>query len=169
MLEVMQYLRAHGFTTYMVTGAGQEFVRAYARGSYGLRPAQVVGSSLATVFAYKDGRPVLIRQPRIFFLDNGSNKPVGINLIIGQRPLIAFGNSHDDREMLEWTAAGGGARLGLLVHHDDSRRAYAYGPAGGLPDTTVGRFPQSLMDEAVKRGWVVISMKNDWKKIFSWE
>ena len=169
MLEAMRYLRANGFTTYIVTGGGQEFVRAYAKRFYGVPPEQVVGSSLDTKYEYRDGQPSLWRLPRVFFIDDHSGKAIGINLFIGKRPHIAFGNSSGDREMLEWTTGGEGARLGLLVLHDDPKREYAYGPAGGLPDTTVGTFPPSLMDEAKKRHWVIISMKKDWKKIFDWE
>jgi len=169
MLEAMKYLRANGFKTYIVTGGGQEFVRAYAEQIYGVPPEQVVGSSLVTKYAYQDGKPELLSRPRVFFIDDHDGKAIGINLFIGKRPYIAFGNSDGDREMLEWTTAGPGARLGLLVHHDDPKREYAYGPAGGLPDTTVGKFPQSLLDEAKQRGWVIISMKNDWKKMFAWE
>jgi hypothetical protein len=169
MLEAMKFLRSHGFITYIVTGGGQEFVRAYAERIYGVPPEQVVGSSLGTKYEYRGGQPALWRLPRVFFIDDHAGKAIGINLFIGKRPHIAFGNSNGDREMLEWTTAGGGARLGLLVLHDDPQREYAYGPAGGLPDTTVGAFPPSLLDEAKKRGWVVISMKKDWRKIFAWE
>ncbi|OGR31569.1 MAG: HAD family hydrolase [Desulfobacca sp. RBG_16_60_12] len=169
MLEVMQYLRANAFKTYIVTGGGQEFVRVYSEPVYGVPPEQVVGSSIATKYEYQDGKPVLMRLPKVFFIDDHVGKPIGINLFIGQRPLAAFGNSGGDREMLEYTGAGPGARLMMLVHHDDPQREYAYGPAGGLPDTRVGAFSQALLAEAKKRGWVVISMKNDWKKTFTWE
>jgi hypothetical protein len=169
MLEVMQYLRANGFKTYIVTGGGQEFVRVYSEQVYGVPPEQVVGSSIATKYEYQDGKPVLMRLPKVFFIDDKSGKPIGINLFIGQRPLAAFGNSGGDREMLEYTGAGSGTRLMMLVLHDDATREYAYGPAAGLPDTKVGTFSQALRDEAKKRGWAVISMKNDWKKIFAWE
>ncbi|MCL4503700.1 MAG: haloacid dehalogenase-like hydrolase [Deltaproteobacteria bacterium] len=169
MLEVMQYLRANGFKTYIVTGGGQEFVRVYSEKVYGVPPEQVVGSSIATKYEYQDGKPVLMRLPKVFFIDDKTGKPIGINLFIGKRPFAAFGNSGGDREMLEWTTAEKGPRLAMLVLHDDAKREYAYGPAEGLPDTKVGTFSQTLYDEAKKRGWVVISMKNDWKKIFSWE
>jgi hypothetical protein len=167
MLEVMDYLRANGFRTYIVTGGGQEFVRVYAEDVYGVPPEQVVGSSILTKYEMQDGEPVLMREPKPFFIDDGPGKAIGINLFIGKRPQIAFGNSDGDREMLEWTTAGEGRRLGLLVLHDDAEREFAYGPANGLPDTSVGTFSQSLMDEAKERGWTVISMKNDWKTIFS--
>jgi phosphoglycolate phosphatase-like HAD superfamily hydrolase len=169
MLELMQYLRAHGFKTYIVTGGGQEFVRVYGERVYGVPPEQVVGSSSVTKYEYQGGKPVLMRLPKVFFIDDKAGKPEGINLFIGKRPLAAFGNSGGDREMLEFTGAGSGMRLMMLVLHDDTKREYAYGPAGGLPETKVGTFPQALADEAKQRGWVVISMSKDWKKIFTWE
>jgi hypothetical protein len=167
MLELMTYLRANGFKTYIVTGGGQEFVREYSDRVYGVPPEQVVGSSLATKYEVQDGTPVLMRDPKLFFDDNHGGKAVGINLFIGRRPSAAIGNSDGDREMLEYTTAGRGARFGMLVLHDDPVREYAYGPAAGLPDTKVGTFPQSLFDEARTRGWTVVSMKKDWKRIFS--
>ena len=169
MLEVMQYLRDNGFKTYIVTGGGQEFVRAYSERVYGIPPEQVVGSSSATKYEYQDGKPVLMRLPKVFFIDDHAGKAIGINLFIGKRPLAAFGNSTGDQQMLEWTQAGEGARLMMLVLHDDPKREYAYGPAEGLPDTKVGTFSGALLAEAKKSGWVVISMKNDFKKIFAWE
>jgi hypothetical protein len=167
MIEVMEYLRANGFRTYIVTGGGQEFVRVYSEKVYGVPVEQVVGSSIVTKYEEKDGVPVLEREAKAFFIDDGPGKAVGINLFIGKRPRIAFGNSGGDREMLEWTTAGEGARLGLLVLHDDANREFAYGPAKGLPDTKVGTFSPSLYDEAQKKGWIVISMKDDWKQIFA--
>ena len=166
MLEVMDYLRANGFSTYIVTGGGQEFVRPYSDDLYGIPAEQVIGSSIVTKYEFKDGKPVLMREPKLFFNDNFDGKAIGINLFIGKRPIIAFGNSDGDRQMLEWTTAGDGPRLGLLVLHDDAEREFAYGPANGLPDTEVGTFSQSLMDEAKERKWAVISMKNDWATIF---
>ena len=166
MLEVMDYLRANGFRTYIVTGGGQEFVRVYAEDVYGVPTEQVVGSSILTKYEIQDGKPVLMREPKPFFIDDGDGKAIGINLFIGKRPQIAFGNSDGDREMLEWTTAGDGKRLGLLVLHDDAEREFAYGPANGLPDTSVGHFSQALMDEAKERDWAVISMKQDWGTIF---
>jgi phosphoglycolate phosphatase-like HAD superfamily hydrolase len=169
MLEVMNYLRANGFKTYIVTGGGQEFVRVYAQKAYGVPSEQVVGSSIATKYEDQDGKPVLMRLPKVFFIDDHTGKAIGINLFIGKRPYAAFGNSDGDREMLEWTTAGGGARLGMLVLHDDAEREYAYGPAVGLPDTKVGTFTLGLYDEAKKKDWIVISMKKDWKVIFPFE
>lgn len=169
MIEVMDYLRANGFRTYIVTGGGQEFVRDYSQRVYGIPPEQVVGSSVLTKYEYRDGKPILLREPKVFFIDDHAGKAIGINLFIGKRPYAAFGNSTGDQEMLEWTQAGGGARLMMLVYHDDAVREYAYGPAGGLPDTHVGTFSQALMDEAKQKGWVVISMKHDWKRIFKFE
>jgi hypothetical protein len=167
MLEVMAYLRDNGFRTYIVSGGGQEFVRVYAEDVYGVPPEQVVGSSIKTRYEIEGGEPELFREPEVFFVNDGPGKAIGINLFIGQRPQIAFGNSDGDREMLEWTTAGDGARHGLLVLHDDAEREFAYGPANGLPDSHIGTFSQELMDEAGARGWSVISMKNDWKTIFA--
>jgi phosphoglycolate phosphatase-like HAD superfamily hydrolase len=169
MLEVLDYLRANGFKTYIVTGGGQEFVRPYSQRVYGIPPEQVVGSSILTKYEYRDGKPVLLREPKPFFIDNNAGKAIGINLFIGKRPYAAFGNTSGDREMLEWTQAGDGARLMMLVLHDDPEREYAYGPANGLPDTKVGTFSQALHDEAKSKGWTVISMKKDWKHIFAFE
>jgi phosphoglycolate phosphatase-like HAD superfamily hydrolase len=170
MLEVLKYLGANGFKTYIVTGGGQDFVRVYSERVYGIPPEQVVGSAGATKYGYgKDGKPFLTKEPKLLLNDNFAGKVEGIHLMIGRRPYAAFGNSPGDREMLEYTGAGSGARLMMLVLHDDAKREYAYGPAEGLPDTKVGTFPQALLDEAKKRGWVVISMKNDWKRIFAFE
>jgi phosphoserine phosphatase len=167
MLELLAFLRASDFKTFIVSGGGLEFMRPMTEKVYGIPPEQVVGSTIQTQYEVKDGKPVLIRLPKIDFIDDKAGKPVGINKFIGRRPIAAFGNSAGDREMLEWTGAGSGARLMMLVFHDDAAREYAYGPANGLPDTKFGTFPQSLMDEANKQGWVVISMKNDWSAIFS--
>ena len=169
MLEVMDYLRTNGFKTYIVTGGGQEFVRVYSQRVYGVPPEQVVGSSVLTKYEYRDRKPALMREPKVFFIDDHAGKPIGINLFIGKRPFAAFGNSTGDQQMLEWTQAGKGARLMILVLHDDPEREYAYGPASGLPDSKVGTFSDSLMAEAKKSGWVVISTKNDWKRIFAFE
>lgn len=169
MLEVMAYLRANGFKTYIATGGGQAFVRVFAEQVYGVPPEQVIGSSLAYHYQMLDGHPVLMGLPKPFFIDDGDGKPIGINLIIGKRPYAAFGNSDGDRAMLEWTGAGAGVRLKMLVHHDDAAREYAYGPSGGLPDTKIGRFSEALMAEAKSHDWTVISMKNDWKRLFPFD
>lgn len=166
MLEVMDYLRTNGSKTYIVTGGGQEFVRVYSQRVYGVPPDEVIGSIILTKYESQEGKPVLMREPKVFFIDDGPGKPVGINLYIGKRPQAAFGNSSGDQQMLEWTQAGGGAGLMMLVLHDDPVREYAYGPARGQPDSKVGTFSNSLMTEANKSGWVVISMKNDWKRVF---
>jgi phosphoserine phosphatase len=168
MQEVLKYLRANGYKTYIVTGGGQDFVRTYSERVYGIPPEQVVGTAGATKYGYdKDGRPFLTKEPRVVLNDNNAGKAEGIHLMIGRRPHAAFGNSTGDQQMLEYTGAGDGARLMMLVLHDDAKREYAYGPATGLPDTKVGTFTQALYDEAKKKGWTVISMKNDWKKIFA--
>jgi len=167
MLELLDYLRANGFKTYIVSGGGVEFMRPMTQAVYGIPPEQVIGSSIKTEYKMQDGEPALMRLPEIDFIDDKAGKPAGINKFIGRRPIAAFGNSAGDREMLEWTGAGSGARLMMLVFHDDADREYAYGPANGLPDTKFGTFPASLMEEANKQGWVVISMKKDWKAIFS--
>jgi phosphoglycolate phosphatase-like HAD superfamily hydrolase len=170
MQEVLQYLRANGYKTYIVTGGGQDFVRVYSEQTYGIPPEQVVGSAGGTKYGYgKDGKPFLTKEPKLLLNDNNAGKPEGIHLMIGRRPYAAFGNSTGDRQMLEYTKAGDGARLSMLVLHDDAKREYAYGPAQGLPDTKVGAFTQALYDEAKKQGWTVISMKNDWKRIFAFE
>jgi phosphoserine phosphatase len=170
MQEVLKYLRANGYKTYIVTGGGQDFVRQYAEATYGIPPEQVVGSAGETKYGYdKDGKPFLTKEPKMLLNDNNAGKAEGIHLMIGRRPYAAFGNTSGDQQMLEYTKAGNGARLAMLVLHDDAEREYAYGPAHGLPDTKVGTFTQALHDEAQKDGWTVISMKNDWKTIFAFE
>jgi phosphoserine phosphatase len=168
MQEVLQYLRANGYRTYIVTGGGQDFVRVYSEKVYGIPPEQVVGTVGATKYGYdKSGRPFLTKEAKLLLNDDNAGKPEGIYMMIGRRPYAAFGNSAGDRQMLEYTKAGGGARLSMLVLHDDAQREYAYGPAQGLPGTKVGIFPQALFSEANKQGWTVISMKNDWNRIFA--
>jgi phosphoglycolate phosphatase-like HAD superfamily hydrolase len=170
MLEVLRYLRDRGYKTYIVTGGGQDFVRVYAEQVYGIPPEQVVGTAGGTTYGYdKDGKPFLTKEPKLLLNDNDAGKPEGIHLMIGRRPHVAFGNSTGDRQMLEYTKAGDGTRLSLLVLHDDAKREYSYGPAEGLPATRVGTFTQALFDEAAKNGWIVISMKKDWKRIFAFE
>jgi phosphoserine phosphatase len=170
MLEVMRYLRANGYRTYIVTGGGQDFVRTYSDDVYGVMLDQVIGSALETQYTYDQaGNGVLMRTPKLLLNNNLSGKPEGIYLFLGQRPQAAFGNSTGDRQMLEYTQDGEGVRLLMLVLHDDADREYAYGPAQGLPDTKVGTFTQALYDEAESRGWTVISMKRDWRRVFAWE
>jgi phosphoserine phosphatase len=170
MTELRNYLRANGYKTYIVTGGGQDFVRMYAEEVYGIPPEQVVGTAAGTKYGYdKSGKPFLTKEPKLLLNDNNAGKPEGIYFMIGRRPVAAFGNSTGDREMLEYTKAGDGTRLAMIVLHDDAKREYAYGPAKGLPDTKVGTFTQALYDEAEKQGWIVISMKDDWKRIFSFE
>jgi hypothetical protein len=170
MQEVLSYLRANGFKTYIVTGGGQDFVRVYSERVYGIPPEQVVGTAGGTTYSYdQEGKPILTKDPKLLLNDNNAGKPEGIHLMIGRRPIAAFGNSTGDQQMLEYTGAGDGLRLKMLVLHDDAEREYAYGPAEGLPDTKVGTFTQDLYDEAKKDGWTVISMKNDWKRIFAFE
>jgi hypothetical protein len=170
MLEVMKLFRANGYRTYFVTGGGQDFVRMYSEQVYGVPPEQVVGSAGATRFVYdKTGKPILTKVAKLLLNDDNAGKPEGIHLMIGRRPYAAFGNSTGDRQMLEYTQAGDGARLAMLVLHDDAKREYVYGPAQGLPNTRVGTFTQALYDEAKKKGWTVISMKNDWKRIFDFD
>jgi phosphoglycolate phosphatase-like HAD superfamily hydrolase len=170
MLEVMKYLRVSGYRTCIVTGSSQDLVRTFAGRVFGIPPEQVIGSASVTKFGYtRDGKPTLTREPRLLLRDWDAGKPESIHLVIGRRPHAAFGNSTGDRQMLEYTHAGDGARLAMLVLHDDAKREYAYGPAEGLPDSRVGTFTQELYDEAKKNGWNVISMKNDWKRIFAWD
>ena len=164
MLELLAYLRANRFKTFIVSGGGVEFMRPWTEKVYGVPPEQVVGSSIKTKYEMRDGKPVLMRLAELEFIDDKDGKPVGINSHIGRHPIAAFGNSDGDRQMLEWTQAGGGARLMMLVHHDDAKREYAYGP-----DSKIGTFSDSLMAEANKNGWTGISMKNDWKRVFAFE
>lgn len=168
MLEVLTFMRSKGYKTYIVTGGGQDFVRQYAEKTYGIPREQVVGTAGGTTFGYdKNGRPFLTKDPKLLLNDNNAGKPEGIHMMIGRRPFAAFGNSTGDREMLEYTKAGDRDRLAMLLLHDDAEREYAYGPAQGLPDSKIGTFTQALYDEAKSKGWVVISMKNDWKRVLS--
>jgi hypothetical protein len=170
MQEVLSLFRANGYKTYIVTGGGQDFVRVYSEHVYGIPPEQVVGSAVGVKYGYdKNGLPFLTKEPKLLLNDDNAGKPEAIHLEIGRRPYVAFGNSTGDRQMLEYTKAGDGARLSMIVLHDDATREYAYGPAQGLPDTKVGTFTQALYDEAKKDGWFVISMKDDWKRIFAFE
>ncbi len=167
MQEVLRYFRASGYKTYIVTGGGQDFVRVYSKPIYDIPSEQVVGSMEAIHYSLKNGIPTLMREPKVLLNDNFAGKPEGIQLMIGKRPYAAFGNSIGDEEMLEYTKAGPGLRLCMLVLHDDAEREYAYGPAQNLPDSKVGTFTQSLYDKAQKSGWVIISMKNDWNRVFA--
>lgn len=162
MVELLAYLRANGFKTFIVSGGGIEFMRPWTEKVYGIPPEQVVGSSIKTKFELRDGKPVLLRLPAINFVDDKAGKPVGINEHIGRRPIAAFGNSDGDREMLQYTAGGSGARFCLLVHHDDAEREFAYGA-----ESKIGTFSDALMSEANRSGWTVVSMKRDWKRIFA--
>jgi phosphoglycolate phosphatase-like HAD superfamily hydrolase len=168
-IELLKYLRSVGYRTYIVTGGGQDFVRVYAERVYGIPPEQVIGSAGAVSYQYGAKGPVLIKEPKLLLNDDNAGKPESIHLMIGRRPTFAIGNSTGDRQMCEYTKAGDGARLSMLVLHDDGEREYAYGPAQGLPDTKVGAFTQELYDEAKKDGWTVVSMKNDWKRVFAFE
>ena len=168
MNEVLTFMRSKGYKTYIVTGGGQDFVRQYCEKTYGIPPEQVVGTAGGTKYGYdKNGRPFLTKEPRLLLNDNHAGKPEGIHLMIGRRPYAAFGNSTGDQQMLEYTTAGNGERLAMLLLHDDAEREYAYGPAQGLPETKVGTFTQALYDEAKSKGWTIISMKNDWKRVLS--
>ncbi|MFT3731736.1 MAG: HAD family hydrolase [Hyphomicrobium sp.] len=161
MLELLLYLRDNGFKTYIVSGGGVEFMRRFAEDVYGIPPEQVVGSSGVVTFEIGDGgKPELIKQPEIEFVDDGSGKPVGINRFIGRRPIFAFGNSDGDLQMLQYTAAGNGARFAGIVHHTDSDREWAYDRA-----SHIGKLDKAL-SEAVTRGWSVVDMKADWRTIF---
>jgi phosphoserine phosphatase len=160
MLEVLDYLRANGFTTYIASAGGIEFMRPWAEDVYGIPPERVIGSSIKTAYEVRDGEPVLVRLPKIDFIGDKQEKPVGINSHIGRRPIAAFGNSDGDFQMLEWTTAGDGARLGVLVHHTDADREWAYDR-----ESAVGRLDRGL-DEAETRGWVVVNMEDDWNTIF---
>ncbi len=160
MRELLDYLRANGFKTFIVSGGGVEFLRVVAEQLYGVPPEQVVGSSVKTRYEVRDGTPVIVRLPQVDFIDDGVGKPVGIHKFIGRRPIAAFGNSDGDFQMLEWTTAGPGARLGVLVHHDDAGREFAYDRA-----SAVGKLARGL-DEAGARGWLVVGMKNDWRSVY---
>jgi phosphoglycolate phosphatase-like HAD superfamily hydrolase len=163
MQELLAYLRANGFKTFIVSGGSVEFMRPWAKQAYGIPPEQVIGSQQDVKFDMKDGKVALTRQPKIAFIDDGPGKPVGIYRSIGHRPIAAFGNSDGDQQMLELTAAGDGQRLMLLVHHDDAAREFAYDRT-----SKIGKLDKAL-DEAQARHWLVVSMKNDWKRIFAFE
>ena len=164
MLELLAYLRANGFKTFIVSGGGIEFMRPWSEQVYGVPPEQVVGSSIKTKFELRAGHPVLVRLPEVNFIDDKAGKPAGINEHIGRRPIAAFGNSDGDQQMLEWAQDGSGARLLMLVHHDDATREFAYGPK-----SSIGTFSDALMAEAKQNNWTVISMLDDWNNIFTFD
>ncbi|MDR3445067.1 MULTISPECIES: HAD family hydrolase [unclassified Dyella] len=160
MLELLHYLRENGFKTYIVSGGGQDFMRAWAEAVYGVPPEQVIGSETELKYELRDGQPVLIKEPNVALVDDHAGKPVGIERFIGRKPIFAFGNSDGDQQMLEWTTSGGGARFAGLVHHTDAAREYAYdrkSPVGTL---------DKALDEATAKGWTVVDMKQDWKVIY---
>jgi hypothetical protein len=163
MLELLEYLRGHGFKTFIVSGGGVEFMRAFADGTYGVPLDQVIGSSGKTKYELRNGKPVLMKLPEIDFIDDHAGKPVGIQKFIGRRPVLAFGNSDGDFEMLQYTTDEQSPSLGLIVHHTDAEREYAYDR-----HSIVGRLDKAL-DEAPKAGWIVVDMKRDWKKVFAFE
>jgi phosphoserine phosphatase len=163
MLELLAYLRSNGFKTFIVSGGGIEFMRPFTEKAYGIPPEQVIGSSIKTKFELRDGKPVLVRLPEIFFIDDKAGKPVGIQKFIGRRPIAAFGNSDGDLQMLQWAATGSGKRLMLIVHHTDSEREWAYDRK-----SPIGHLDKAL-DEANARGWTVVDMKKDWKVIYPFE
>lgn len=160
MLELLTYLRSNGFKTYVVSGGGIEFMRPWVHKTYGIPREQVIGSSIRMKYEVRDGKPVLVRLPEIGFIDDKAGKPIGIQQQIGRRPVAAFGNSDGDFEMLEWTTSGDGPRFGLIVHHTDAEREWAYDRA-----SHIGRLGRAL-DEATQRGWTVVDMKRDWSKIY---
>ena len=160
MLELLSYMRANGFKTYIVSGGGVEFIRAFAEEAYGIPPSQVIGSRIKTKFEVREGVPSLVRTPEIDFINDKEGKPVGIQQHIGQRPIFAAGNSDGDFQMLQWTTSGSGARFGMLVHHDDPAREWAYDR-----ESHVGKLDRGL-DEAANLGWTVISMRDDWRMIY---
>jgi phosphoserine phosphatase len=163
MIELLAYLRANGFKTYIVSGGGIEFMRPISERVYGVPPEQVIGSSIKTQFEMRDGKPELLRLPEIDFINDKGGKPVGINEFIGRRPIAAFGNSDGDLEMLQWTTLAGGVSLGLIIHHTDAMREYAYDR-----NTSFGRLDKAL-DAAAINKWTVVDMKHDWKRIFAFE
>lgn len=163
MLELLEYLRANGFKTFIVSGGGIEFMRPWAQRVYGIPPEQVIGSSIKTRFEVRDGAPVLVRQAEVNFMDDKEGKPVAIHQHIGRRPIAAFGNSDGDLQMLQWTTAGDGRRLGVIIRHTDAEREWAY-----ERESPIGRLDKAL-DEAAERGWVVVDMKDHWRRVFGFE
>jgi hypothetical protein len=162
-IELLAYLRANGFKTFIVSGGGIEFMRPWAEKIYGIPPEQVIGSSIETKYEVRDGKPVIVRLPEIDFIDDKAGKPVGINKFIGRRPVMAFGNSDGDFQMFEWTTSGPGARFGLIVHHTDAALEYAYDR-----ESSIGRLDKAL-EEAKAKDWTVVDMKKDWRQVFPFE
>jgi phosphoglycolate phosphatase-like HAD superfamily hydrolase len=162
MLELLAYLRSHNFKTFIVSGGGVEFMRPWTEQVYGIPPEQVIGSSIKTKFEWRDGKPVILRLPELHFFDDKEGKPAAIQHYIGRRPIAAFGNSDGDLQMLQWTSTGEGSQLGLIVHHTDGDREFAY------EKSAVGSLEQALAD-AKQEGWVVVDMKTDWKRVFAFE
>ena len=162
MLELLDYLRANGFKTFIVSGGGIEFLRVWAEEVYRIPPEQVIGSSIKTSIEFREGIPVIVRLPEIDFIDDKEGKPLAINKFIGKRPIAAFGNSDGDLPMLQWVSSGSGARFALYVHHTDEEREWAYDR-----ESHIGRLDKGL-DEAKEKGWAIADMKNDWKKIYPW-
>ena len=160
MRELLDYLRANGFRTWIVSGGGVEFLRVISEELYGVPPEQVVGSTIKTKYVVRDGRPAIVRLPEVDFVDDKAGKPIGIQKAIGKRPIAAFGNSDGDFEMLEWTTSAPGARLGVIVHHDDAQREFAYDRTSAF-----GKLNRGL-DEGPKRGWTIVSIKDDWKAVY---
>jgi phosphoglycolate phosphatase-like HAD superfamily hydrolase len=163
MLELLDTLQAHSFRNYIVSGGGIEFMRAWVEEVYGIPPEQVIGSSIETQFEMRDGAPVLVRLPKVDFVDDNEGKPVGIHKFIGRRPLLAFGNSDGDLQMLQWTAAGDGPRFLGLVHHTDAQREWAYDR-----ESPVGRLDRAL-DEAREKGWTLVDMAREWRVVYPWQ
>ena len=163
MLELLAYLRVSGFKTFIVSGGGIEFMRVFSEEVYGIPPEQVIGSSGKLKFEIRDGNPVLVKLPEIDFIDDKAGKPVGIQMHIGRRPIAAFGNSDGDLQMLQWTTAGSGLRFGMIIHHTDAEREWAYDR-----QSRIGRLDKGL-DEAKAKGWTVVDMKSDWSQIFNFE
>jgi phosphoserine phosphatase len=163
MVELLRYLRANGFKIYIVSGGGVEFMRPWVGRGYGIPPEQVIGSTIKTKFEVRDGKPVIVRLPEVDFIDDKEGKPVAINKFIGRRPILAFGNSDGDLQMLQWTAAGSGARFMGIVHHTDAEREWAYDRK-----SHIGRLDKAL-DEASAKGWTVVDMKREWKRVFAFE
>lgn len=170
MIELIRFFQEHDFSTYIVSGSGQDFIRVYSEKAFQIPIERVCGGETEVKYTYdKEGNPILIKTSKVVLDDNFSGKIEGVHFMIGKRPLAAFGNSTGDRQMLGYTKSGKGPRLAMLILHDDAIREYAYGPAQNLPNTFIGTFSQALYNEAIEKGWIVVSMKDDWNKIFSFD